>query len=55
MFGGCGGKGDSVVNAAREAREERAIARRKESASIIIQAYVRGFLQRRNYQRCIRY
>jgi len=57
MFGGGGsGKsGDNLVSAAREAREERAAIRRKETAAIKIQATIRGFVARQKYLRQIRY
>ena len=54
MFGSCGVRGDSVVSAAREAREERAAARRRETAAVKIQAAVRSFLARQRYTSQIR-
>lgn len=39
-------KSENLVESARQAREERALKRRKESAAIIVQAAFRGYLTR---------
>ena len=56
MFGGSGGNGlgESVVSAAREAREERAASRRKEAAAVKLQTALRGLIARKNFRKLIR-
>ncbi|KAA0183295.1 hypothetical protein HAZT_HAZT003429 [Hyalella azteca] len=51
MFGGSCGGGEQLVSAAREAREERAAARQREAAAVLVQATVRGFITRKKFLR----
>lgn len=51
MFGASTDKSKNVVQNARQAREERALLKRKETALLKIQAVVRGFIVRRRIYR----
>lgn len=44
---------DSFLEKAREAREERALEKKRENSAIVIQSRIRGWLARKNYSKTI--